>query len=127
MNVILAHQILPREELGELVPDLDRLGDRALVMAVPPPETGGDRGEERDDEGPAVRGSSSGSGTHPNQSAASKAVAPPKLASEGFTAMILPFIVRQQCLSAQPWSEGLVHLAGFLPYNRLHEIAVQER
>jgi hypothetical protein len=40
--------------------------------------------------------------------------------------MILPFIAQFQCLSAQPWSEELVSLAGTLRYNRLHEIAVQE-
>jgi hypothetical protein len=42
------------------------------------------------------------------------------------TWMILPFIAQFQCLSAQPWSEELVYLAGPLRYNRLHEIAVQE-
>jgi hypothetical protein len=40
--------------------------------------------------------------------------------------MISPFIVRLQCLSAQPWSEELVYLGGSLRYTRRHEIAVQE-
>ena len=40
--------------------------------------------------------------------------------------MILLLIAQLPCLSAQPWSEELVYLAGSLRYNRLHEIAVQE-
>src|SRR3954451_17950932 len=55
--------------------------------------------------------------------------AAPRSGPEGSTAMIwmiLPLIAQFQCLSAQPWSEELVYLAGTLRYNRLHEIAVQE-
>jgi len=36
---------------------------------------------------------------------------------EGATVMILPLIAQLQCLSAQPWSEGLVHTAGYFRYN----------
>jgi hypothetical protein len=41
--------------------------------------------------------------------------------------MIRSPIAQFQCLFAQPWSQAFVYLGGPLLYNRLHEIADQER
>ena len=41
--------------------------------------------------------------------------------------MIRSPIAQFECLFAQPWSKAVVYLGGPLRYNRLHEIADQER